>query len=186
MKHLRAFASCTRDIAQPGAWRHLAWRICLCLGLLCATPLALAADVCFVSANPVAFGVYTPTDPVPVDGASSITVECQGAKTPITVAIDAGVGSGATAAARRMTAPLDTLQYGLFLDPARLIAFGDGSSGSQTVSCVTGETTMPYCNGSNPSGALRRVVIPFYGRIPALQDVASGSYSDTIGITVTF
>ena len=167
--------------------RMRAARACALIACLLATPLAKAADACFVSANPVAFGVYTTTDATPTDGASSITVECQGNKYVfVTVSIDAGTGNGASFAGRRMTSAFDTLQYNLYLDAARRVVFGNGSGGSQPVACTTGETSLPYCNGSNPSGAFRRVEIPFYGRIPALQNVASGSYSDTIGITVTF
>ncbi len=160
---------------------------CIWLSLLSAGPMAQAAETCFVSANPIAFGVYTPTDSAPTDGASSVAVDCQGNKfVPVTISIDAGSGSGASFAGRVMTSTFDTLRYNLYLDSARTIVFGNGSGGSQSVSCTTGATSLPYCNGSNPTGTFRRVEVPFYGRMPALQNVAAGTYTDTIGITVAF
>jgi spore coat protein U-like protein len=168
--------------ARLRAIRFVCAVLVLFAGLL-AAPLAHAVESCVVSANAVAFGVYDPTAAAPLNGASQVTVDCQGNKfVPVVITLSTGSGSYAT---RQMTSTFDVLQYNLYLDANRSIVFGDGTGGSQSASCTTGVTS-GFCIGSNPSGTYRRVVLPFYGRITELQNVASGSYSDDLQVTITF
>lgn len=163
--------------------RGCAMRLCALFACMASAPLAHAADTCFVSATPVAFGVYDTVASSPTISTGQITVDCQGNKeVPVTIALSAGNGSYA---ARRMTSPLDALQYNLYLDTGYTRVFGDGSAGSEIASCTTG-VTAGGCTGSNPTGTFKRIVLPFFGRIPALQNVASGNYSDSIQVTITF
>jgi spore coat protein U-like protein len=160
-----------------------AMRLCALFACMASAPLAYAADTCFVSATPVAFGVYDTVASSPTPGSGQITVDCQGNKeVPVAIALSAGNGSYA---ARRMTSPLDALQYNLYLDTGYTRVFGDGSAGTVVASCMTG-VTAGGCTGSNPTGTFKRIVLPFFGRIPALQNVASGDYSDSIQVTITF
>lgn len=163
--------------------RRRAIRLCALFACLASAPLAYAADTCFVSATPVAFGVYDTVASSPTAGTGQITVDCQGNKeVPVVIALSAGNGSYA---ARSMASPLDALQYNLYLDTGYTRVFGDGSGGSEVAACTTG-VTAGGCTGSNPTGTYKRIVLPFFGRIPALQNVASGNYSDSIQVTITF
>lgn len=161
------------------------WRVTLA-GLLLLALAALpahAADTCFVAADPVAFGVYDTSSATPTPGTGRVTVDCQGNKeVAVTIQLSAGNGSFA---ARRMTSTLDALQYNLYLDTGYSRIFGNGSAGTEAAVCTTG-VSGNGCTGSNPSGAFKRAVLPFYGRIPAQQNVASGDYSDDIQVTISF
>lgn len=171
-----------RPDAPRLAWSRIGMAGLLALGWW-AAPAARAADTCFVSAAPVAFGVYDTNAAAATPGVGQVTVDCQGNKeVAVTIAVGAGNGSYAT---REMASLLDVLQYNLYLDAGYTRVFGDGSGGSEVATCITG-ITAGGCTGSNPSGAYKRAVLPFYGRIPALQDVASGNYSDSLQVTITF
>jgi spore coat protein U-like protein len=162
----------------------------LCVGRLLVLFLLLGlssmahAQSCSVSSTSVAFGVYDPIgSSSPLDGSGQIAVDC----VPNNVMFTAGLSTGGSGTyfSRRLAAGSDTLQYNLYLDAARTNVFGDGSGGTQTATCITGITAYG-CIGSNPSGQGRRATLPFYGRIPAGQDVAAGLYSDTIQVIVVF
>ena len=80
-------------------------------------------------------------------------------------------GAGATFPARRMTSGGNTLVYTLFTDPGRGTVWGDGTGGSS------------LANGSG-NGAAQAITV--YGRIPSGQAVATGTYTDTITVTINF
>ncbi len=63
-----------------------------------------------------------------------------------------------------------TLNYSMFRDAARTLNWGD-TVGVDTVSGVGGGGVIPHT---------------VYGRIPTGQFVATGPYSDTVTITVTY
>jgi spore coat protein U-like protein len=89
---------------------------------------------------------------------------------PYNIGLNAGTGAGATVAARKMTSGANLLTYSLFQDAARLVVWGN-TIGTDTVALV---------------GTGLAVPTTVFGRIPALQNVAVGSYTDTITATVTF
>ena len=132
---------------------------------LAATALP-AWGACTVSAVGVVFGSYNTFGTAPVDSTGTVTVACDITSLTYTIGLSTGNGTYAT---RMMNGPSATLSYNLYLDPTRLIVWGDGSAGTSLVA------------GVNPG--LTHTV---YGRIPALQNVAPGSYSDTIVVTVSF
>jgi spore coat protein U-like protein len=70
-----------------------------------------------------------------------------------------------------MTSGTHVLTYNLYLDPTHLTIWGDGSSGTGTVS---------------GTGTGANVGTPVYGRIPPGQNASVGSYSDVITVTVTY
>ncbi|MFN3944103.1 MAG: spore coat U domain-containing protein [Allosphingosinicella sp.] len=148
------------------------------LGLLLAlAPLAALAPspaaACTVSASGVAFGDYSFSDPGPTDGVGTINLGCHPSASPV-ISIDAG-GSGSFAP-RRMQNGVHRLNYNLFTNVARTIVWGNGSGGSSTFRPPSGTVT----------GGVRHFTVPVYGRIPAGQNAAAGTYSDTLIITVTF
>jgi len=71
------------------------------------------------------------------------------------------------------------LNYNLFLDTARTSIWGNGLSG-------TGIATASLTVGPGVGNGTRIAQFPVYGRVPALQVVGMGAYSDTIVVTVTF
>lgn len=137
----------------------------------CAAVLALAVPAaaraaCTVDATgAVAFGLYDPLSATPTDSTGTITYTCT---TAALVMLSTG-GSG-TFNPRRMSAGANTLSYNLYADAPRTQIWGDFSAG----------TTIRIANAGTG------VVLSVYGRVPAAQNVNSGSYSDTVTVTFFF
>lgn len=134
--------------------------------------LSVSATViasCNVAANPLAFGNYNPVTATPLDAATTISVTCTSG-TGYEVSMNAGGGSGASVAARKMTSSGNLLTYSLFRDSNR--------------SNVWGVTTGSNVVTGTGSGASQSIDV--YGRIPAQQASPAGSYTDTVSVTVTY
>ena len=129
---------------------------------------ALVLSFCTVVAAPLAFGNYSR---VQVDATTTLAVTCTNG-TPYTVALDAGIGTGATVAARQMTGVLATslLEYTLYRDAARTNLWG----------VTTGTDTA----AGTGNGLLQTLTV--YGRIPANQAPAPGAYLDTVSVVLTY
>jgi spore coat protein U-like protein len=123
------------------------------------------AVTCTVTAVSVAFADYDVFATSATDTTGTVNVSC-GSSTTYAIALSAGLG---TFASRVMTNGSNQLDYNLFTDSQRLTVWGDGTSGSVTVSATAAGGTYTV-----------------YGRIPARQNVPAGSYSDTITVTVTY
>lgn len=124
----------------------------------------------FGAITSVAFGNYDPTSATPNNNTGSITVTCTSGDV-YNIGLNAGTFAGATVTTRRMTGPsAGGLSYFLYRDAGRTLNWGV-TIGTDTLS-QTG-------NGSAQTATV-------FGQIPALQAVTAGSYSDTVGITVTF
>lgn len=126
---------------------------------------------CSVTAAALSFGGAIP-NPInsDVDAQSNITATCSSGAA-YTIALNAGNGTGATFASRKLSSGPNTLDYTLYTDPSRTVVWGDGTGGSSVF------------NGSG-SGAAQ--AIPVYGRIPSPQTVPTGAYNDLIVVTLTF
>jgi spore coat protein U-like protein len=131
---------------------------------------ATVLSVCTVSATNLAFGNYDASSGTPNDASSTVTTTCSNS-TAYTVALNAGTGSGATVALRKMTNGANTLNYSMYTTAGRTTVWGDG-----TLSTVTQAGT------GNGSGQALTV----FGRIPTSQYVTAGSYTDTVTATVTY
>ena len=130
---------------------------------------ATVNHACLVSASDLNFGVYDPFSETANDGATTLGITCT-IGTTYDVGLSAGLGSGATVAARKMTAGEDTLTYSLYRDASRSQVWG-----------VTVDTdTVP---GTGTGGVQ---TLDVYGRIPALQSVPPATYTDTITVTVWY
>jgi spore coat protein U-like protein len=159
----------------------LAWRTCVVTLLLFAGLEARAAD-CTVSAVGVNFGVYDPFITSPDDSVGEITVTCthvSGPATDVRYTLTLSTGSSGSYVPRRMRAGSGLLGYNLWSDAARSSIWGNGSSGTVT---ITGSMKV----GPGVGNGVRSVVHPIYGRIPALQDAAEGDYLDSIVATLTY
>ncbi len=146
----------------------------IALGLVVTAILATALPVeaaCTISTTPVSFGSYDVFATTPVDSTGSVTYRCQPQDKNITVSLNKG--GSPTFDPRRMLKGSEALNYNLFLDPARVQIWGDGTAGTQVHS------------DKNPPNN-QDVTVTVFGRIPAGQDVSAGTYTDTITATVTF
>ena len=130
---------------------------------------------CTVSASGVAFGIYDPTIPTATFSSGTIAVNCVvlGATghNPVTIAFDTG-GSG-TFTSRTMLNGTDPLSYNLYIDAAYTQVWGDGTGVSLT--------NTQFVTPGKPSFSAT-----VYGMIPAAQTPGSGSFTDTITVTVSF
>lgn len=104
-----------------------------------------------------------------VDATSTLSVQCTNT-TPYNISLDAGAGSGATTAARKMTSGGNTITYSLYSDSGRTTLWGD----------VIGTNTV----ASAGTGAAQ--IFTIYGRVPPQTTPAPATYTDTINVTVTY
>lgn len=122
-----------------------------------------------VSATDLDFGSTVPLA-ASVDAQSSITLDC-----PPNVAWQMGLDSGQNASGtqRRMAAAgTDRIGYELYRDSGRTQRWGN---------------TLNIDTYARPATQTSPMPITVYGRVPAGQtDVAPGSYSDTVTITLTY
>ena len=137
---------------------------------------------CTVSSTGVAFGTYDPLAAAATDSTGNLTLVCthvSGAGQRVNYSVALSSGSSGTFTQRWMRAGAATLTYNLFDTAARARIWGDGSAGTVVVSDG-------FAVGPGQGNNRREVVYPIYGRIPALQSVATGTYTDTIVVTLTF
>ena len=155
--------------------------VIICLGLLGAaatgllpaptaagtatTTLAVSVDVqneCLISAQPLNFGVYVKSKDTLAT--TTLTVTCTGA---YQVGLDQGL-AGTGEFSRNMTGPGGTLSYSLYSN-ANYLGSGWGNTPGVSTFAGFGDTQ-----------------IPVYGKILAGQNVAPGTYTDTVVATVTY
>jgi spore coat protein U-like protein len=155
--------------------RRLAAAAVAILSLLCSG--TASALTCTASAGSTNFGSYDPLSAAPVNSVGTISVTCSDIITLlVSYTLQLSTGIAGAYPTREMANGPSRLAYNLYTDPARTTVWGDGSGGSATVA----------------DGYLLILLIPVtrnyfvYGRIPAGQNVAVGTYSDTIVVTVTY
>jgi len=139
--------------------------VCAGAGLFLSLSSAQAL-VCTVSTTGVVFGAYSFFTPWPRLSTGSVSIGCD-AVAAYSIAMNGGYTG---TFARLMTSGANRLTYNLYTDATRTVVWGDGTGGSMRVS------------SSGTTGATHTV----YGRIPALQNVPAGSYSDLLIVTVEF
>lgn len=145
--------------------------------ILCATCVAMLAASearadCTVEYTEIQFPAYDVFGTTPVDATGTIRYKCAPEQQNVTPLIRISLGEGPDKTfERRMTRSAETLRYNVFLDPQRTVVWGDGSRGTlaYTAACCAVFSTANL-----------------YGRIFPGQDVAAGSYHDTIVVTIEF
>jgi len=125
---------------------------------------------CTVSASNLAFGSYTASATSPTNMGTNLSVTCTNGLA-YTVNLNGGNTPGTVAARQMSDGNSHVLHYQLYTTNGYSSIFGDGTSGSVTVS-------------GTGSGAAQS--IPVYGKIPVAQYVPAGSYSDTISVSVNY
>lgn len=153
--------------ALPGAVRGAI----IAAGLAVLPAPASAERSCeFRSLIPVSFGVYDVLSASPnINGVGSITIRCEGGG-PSTFVVTLSTGQSNSYASRVMKNGGNSLNYNLYTSSGRTIVWGNGSGGSNTRTANRNTTT----------------TLDIFGKIPAEQDVAVGSYLDSITATVNF
>lgn len=149
----------------------------LCLSLpahaaTTSTTFAVTATVlktCAVTANNLAFGNYDTTNATPLDGTTTLSVLCSPG-TSFQVGLNAGT-SGGSVTTRSMANGGNTLSYALYQNAGRTTNWGNTPGTDTPAATIAGVTATS---------------LSVYGRVPAGQNVAQGSYSDTITVTVTY
>ncbi len=129
------------------------------------------AQVCNITnISNINFGVYDVRNTLPTDGLGRVTIFCS-INMNVTIQLDRGLHSS-TYANRYMkhTYFADMLAYNIFTNVSRTTIWGDGSGGSSTVTLRVRRN--------------RPRVVTLYGRVPSLQNVSVGTYSDIVTVTV--
>lgn len=130
-----------------------------------------AAASCTVDSSGINFGSFSPLALSSVDSTGSIAVNCTDVGS-YTITLSTGSG---TYSQRRMVSGSYYLSYNLYRDAAFQQIWGDGNSGSNSVSLIN------PVNGQNNLHTI-------YGRIPISSQRSAhvGIYSDPITVTVSF
>jgi spore coat protein U-like protein len=128
---------------------------------------------CTIITVPLSFGNYTVTDPTPLDMSGAVSLNCAPSRFVTRIRLDQGLypasGSSNPNPSRQMSnGAADRLGYNIYRDAARTQVWGNTNP------------TGVIANGPYP------MLIPVYGRIPALQSVQPGAYADTVQLTVLF
>ncbi|MBK9161992.1 MAG: spore coat protein U domain-containing protein [Nitrosomonadales bacterium] len=134
-------------------------RMLLACALLTGTLTAQAAAVCTVQTTPLSFGSYLGNA---LTSTATITTTCD---LPAVVTVEMDKGGGASLSSRVMSSAASQMSYNLYTDATHQVIWGDGTSGTQTVT------------GTN---------LTVYGLIPANQTVAAGNYGDTVVVTISY
>lgn len=122
---------------------------------------------CTVSASTLDFGVIG-TITQSIDATNQLSLVCSAG-----AAYSIGLDNGRTGNApdrRQLRKDRDTVTYGLYRDPGRVLPWGN-SEGSDTM-------------GGTGTGATQRYIV--YGRVPIQPSPVPGNYSDTVVVTVTY
>ena len=140
----------------------VSWLIALAFALT-----AQQGHACTLNVTGVNFGGYDVFSNTPLDSTGNINVNCPSG-VGYSMALTAG---GGTHTQRVMNSGAHRLNYNLYTAANRAVVWGDATSGTVTV---------------NGTGIGVNVNHGVYGRIPALQNVHAGSYSDIIIVELTF
>ncbi len=145
----------------------------LLLTLSLLTPAAKAGNCTFTVPNPPThdFGTYLPLSGGAVQQLTTFNVDCV---PPETVTVQFSAGGSGNLAARQMSFGVNTLSYNIYRDAGRSEVWGNGTSGTFTLSktMTTGDRTL---------------VVNVYGQIPAGLNAVPSSpslYTDQITVTI--
>jgi spore coat protein U-like protein len=138
-----------------------------------ATPVnvAISANVaanCVLTAGSLAFGAYDPlvaNDTTPLDQTGTFTIRCVKG-----VTADVGLGDGLNTGRQMSDGGTELLDYELYQDAGRTTVWTDAGAGRYSYTAANRSAT----------------TLTIYGRVAAGQDVAAGSYTDTVVASAEF
>lgn len=138
-----------------------------CMGLGCS---------CSVGTTAVAFGNYNPTSGAAKTANGNVAVTCSALVIfTVSYVISLSKGASATYTPRFMNLSGVHLNYNLYTTAGFTSIWGDATGGTVTVS--DSYTAIGLSD-------LRNYTV--FGRIPALQTVGVGTYTDSVTVTVTY
>jgi spore coat protein U-like protein len=130
-----------------------------------------SADCSVRVVSNVAFGTYNVFSATPLDSVGQVRWRCSGVTFPqVRITIDRGRSS--TFLPRRMYSGANPLDYNLYLDAARQQVWGDESPGTQAY--------------YQQYWGFGWVTLNVFGRVPASQDAAVGSYRDDVAVVINW
>ncbi|MBP7571220.1 MAG: spore coat protein U domain-containing protein [Acidobacteria bacterium] len=141
------------------------------LGLLAAWPATAGAQCSISTQGGVSFGTYDVFDAAPLDSTGSIAYRCGNKDKDIRITL--GRGASPTYRPRTLVNGSERLAYNLFMDAAATSIWGDDTEGTSSYFI------------HNPRNNVW-LTLTIYARVPPGQDVAAGSYSDTITVDINF
>jgi len=148
----------------------------LVLNGLAATPAqACTLCSCSTAATDINFGTYNPLSASAKTSNTTVTINCTGLVS-LLGSVDIGVSSGASGILqdRKMMKGTSALHYNLYTDAGLTALAGNGSGGSNLISrLLTG--LLAFSTSAT-----------IYGKLPAQQWVAPGTYTDSVIITITY
>jgi spore coat protein U-like protein len=127
------------------------------------------AQTCTISTTPVAFGMYSVFNTAPLASNGTLTCSCS-RRTNVTIWIGKGLYAP-TNNPRQMAGGNERLDYNLYLDAAHTLIWGDPN---------------PTQYGPVPVRRRNGLSVTVYGLIPAGRDVAAGSYTDSVIVTINY
>jgi spore coat protein U-like protein len=137
--------------------------------------LAVTARViqqCTITApNTLAFGDYDPVSAnatANLDASTTISVACTRGSTAVWIGL--GLGANASGAVRRLASGAERLNYEIYRETGRTTVWGNTSA--------TGVSYTPTSRAATN--------LTVFGRVPGGQDVAVGTYTDTVVATINF
>lgn len=155
------------------AYDYVTFGTCATIGSNHATTAAFTVfatnvTTCTVSASTLNFGA-TGVLQSSLDGTGSLSVTCTNAA-PYTVSLDGGLSGATDPTQRKMTRGGEEIVYGVYLNSARTLPWGD-QAGVNTASGTGSGLTQNYT---------------VYGRVPAQATPSPGSYTDTVVVTLNY
>lgn len=182
----REFASGTKTFSGGKMKiQSICRKVCFALGVLlistgpalagsASTSMGVSASVAtncvFKNSPAIAFGTYDTITGAQVDGSGTISIACTKG-TVATIALDNGGNhANATGTQRAMKSGSNYLNYDIYQDSA-FATFWGTSTNAEVEPAAPNATTQTFTA---------------YAKIPSAQDQPQGSYSDTVGVTVSF
>jgi len=140
--------------------------------LLC-TPIV--GCTCSVSANDIAFTGVNPLAGAQ-DAQGDVSVDCTGVvDVAPSVTVQINKGTWGTISARKMRdGAARLLDYNIYTGVTHAIVWGDGTSGSSTVSVSGGILTLGHWSASRT----------MYGQVSPATSTVPGSYTDTVVVRI--
>lgn len=127
---------------------------------------------CSATTTAVAFGNVNVLSGSNVDATGGLSVTCTSG-TAWSASADAGAGTNASLATRKMANGSNLLNYVLYTDSGRTTVWGDAAT-----------TATAKFSGTGDGSAQANTI---YARVPSGQtSVPAGSYADTVTVTVTY
>jgi spore coat protein U-like protein len=166
-------------------------------GLMSAAPRGGGGGSCTIETRPLSFGAYDPLAETEVQAIGQIIYICGDGNPgggggrgggpppgrgggPGTLAQNKGIrieldtGGNQSFQPRGMVGPgFDILEYNIYLDATHRTVWGTGVSSTEVYIDLNPPLNTP-------------VTVPAYGRIPGGQDVAAGTYADSVAVRIQF